>query len=91
MLEQAPDRSCDPMERKAHDGAECEELQHLRRTHTGELPEEVSHERNLTLEQGKGMSSPTPEGEVAEEMGEEQNASPVPSPHALFWRRSTRN
>lgn len=43
------------------------------------------------MEQGKSVRSPTPNEEVAEKMDEEQNATPIPSPFALFWRSTTRD
>jgi len=54
--------------RMTHEGAVCEELQPMGRTHHWRsVWRTVSHERDLTLEQGKSVRSPPSEEEGAAE------------------------
>jgi len=52
----------------------------------------VSHERDLTLEQGKSVRSPPPEKEgAAETTGDELTTAPIPHPAAPLGGRRERN
>jgi len=116
VLEQAPGRTCGPVERGAHAGAGLlaglvtlwgptleqpvpEGLHPVGGTHAGAVCEElqpvgkdsqrrslwrtVSHERDLTLEQGQRVRSPPPEEEgEAEAACDELTTTPIPCPPA---------
>jgi len=76
-------KNCTPRE-GTHAGAVCEELQPVGRTHVGEVCGELSPVRGtFTLEQGKSVRSPPPEGEgAAETRCDELTVSPIPHPPA---------
>jgi len=84
MLEQPVPEGLHPVE-GTHAGAVCEELQDTGRTDVGEVCGElwrtVFGERDLTLEQGKSVRSPPPEGQgLAETTCDELNITPIPVP-----------
>jgi len=84
-LEQAPARTCGPMERGAH--ARAGLLAGLV-TPWGT----VSHQRDLMLEQGKSVRSPPPEGQgAAETMCDELTTTPIPHPLVPLGVRRQRN
>ena len=52
----------------------------------------VSHEKDLTLEPGKGLRSPPAEGQgAAETTCDELTAAPIPCPPVLLGGRMERN
>jgi len=74
---------------RTHFGAVYEELQPIGRTQVGEVCGELSPVRgNFTLEQGKSVRSPLPEGQgAAEAMCDELTIIPVACPPAPLRRR----
>ena len=85
VLEQAGTEGLRPGER-THAGAVHEELQPMGRTHAGESSwRTVSRGWDPTLEQGKSVMHPAPDGdEMAEITCDELSVNPIPHPPALL-------
>jgi len=78
---------------RTHPGAVHEELQTMGRTHVGEVCGELPPMRGtFTLEQGKSVRSPSPEGQgAAETTCDELIVTLIPSPRVPLRGRRERN
>jgi len=90
MLEQPVLEGLHPVGR-THVGTIREEMGPVGRSHVEEVCGELSHERDLTLKQGKSVRSPPPEEEgAAETTCDELTITPIPCPPAPLGGRRER-